>query len=111
MVQERIMPDRKICVDCNRIKEVRPTQYSVSEPPVLICLKCHMKRKITSVFTFHPVKNEAQAKLYQDNRNKALEFAQMLIDNCPEEGVELDEALRKIDEAVMWANAAIARHS
>ena len=59
-------------------------------------------------FTYHAPK-EGQPLLYETIRNTGKNLAVMLYQICPE-GPELTEAIKKIDEAVMWANAAIARH-
>lgn len=59
-------------------------------------------------FTFHPA-DESQAKRYTDIRYMALQFAVGLKDRCPE-SPELTLAINSLDQAVMWANASIARN-
>jgi hypothetical protein len=59
-------------------------------------------------FKYHPPK-EGQAKRYEAIRNKAKELALMLVRECPDSS-EKNLALTKIEEAVMWANASIARN-
>jgi hypothetical protein len=58
-------------------------------------------------FTYHAPK-EGQSILYETIRAEAKEFAAFLLINCPDSR-ELSLALTKIEEAVFWANAAIAR--
>ena len=59
-------------------------------------------------FTYHkPFGN--QASRYQNLRDLAKELASMFLDYCPESR-ERSLALTKLEEAVMWANASIARN-
>lgn len=58
-------------------------------------------------FTYHEPK-ESQIEVYSQIREKALEFAK-LIETVVPEGSEKRNAIDKIDEAVMWANAGISR--
>lgn len=60
-------------------------------------------------FSFHP-SQPGQAGLYEGIRAVGLTFAQHLVSYAPA-SPELDRALDALDSAVMWANAAIARHS
>lgn len=60
-------------------------------------------------FTYHAPK-PGQADSYQTIRLKALQFA-LLVDQLAPESRELSLAITKIEEAVFWANAAIARDS
>lgn len=71
------------------------------------------KRMITheeleSRFTYHAPK-DGQPERYERIRYKAKMLAAYINEQCPESR-EKSIALTKIDEAVMWANAAIARH-
>ena len=59
-------------------------------------------------FTYHPPK-PGQAEIYQGIRAVALNFART-IDQQASDSREKSLALTKLEEAVMWANAAIARH-
>jgi hypothetical protein len=59
-------------------------------------------------FTYHAPK-PGQPELYEQIRFAGLNFA-LLIDRHTPECRELSTAITKIEEAVMWANAAIARH-
>jgi hypothetical protein len=60
-------------------------------------------------FTYHPVVNLEQGMLYSEVRGHALSFAQWL-DNVAPDSRELSLAITHLEEAVFWANAAIARH-
>jgi hypothetical protein len=57
---------------------------------------------------YHPVKNDLQAARYEDNRDAAATFARTLVNNAPATSRELSLALTAVQEALMWANAAIA---
>lgn len=59
-------------------------------------------------FTYHPPK-ESYAERYVEIRSYAKTFAILLTKACPDSR-ELSHALNKLDETVMWANAAIARN-
>jgi hypothetical protein len=59
-------------------------------------------------FTYHAPK-PGQPKVYTALRNKAREFALMVMESTPESR-EQALALTKIEQSVMWANAAIARN-
>ena len=50
-----------------------------------------------------------QADRYEFIRHATKEIAQIMMERCPESR-ELSLALTKLEEAVMWANAAIARN-
>lgn len=58
-------------------------------------------------FTYHPPQ-PGQPELYERIRAAGLEFARVLSAYCPLSG-ELSTAIGNVDQAVMWANAAIAR--
>lgn len=60
-------------------------------------------------FTYHPPKSE-QVELYHELRQTARIFAAQII-TCTPESREQSLALTALEEAVMWANAAIARRS
>jgi len=59
-------------------------------------------------FTYHPPKNN-QTERYENIRNKAKEFA-LLIEECCPQSREKSLSFTKIEEAIMWANASIARN-
>lgn len=56
----------------------------------------------------HHAPTPEQIPVFQEIRFMGLEFATFLAANCPRNG-ELMEAIRKIEEAVMWGNAAVGR--
>ncbi len=64
--------------------------------------------EIENNFTYHAPK-EGQPKLYEDIRYKAKDLAHFLNSNCPGSR-ELSLAFTKLEEAVFWANASIARY-
>jgi hypothetical protein len=59
-------------------------------------------------FTFHPASPE-QAQSYTEIRSLAFDLAKRLDELCPDSR-ELSLALTHLEDAVFWANAAIARH-
>ena len=59
-------------------------------------------------FTYHPPKDDQQTVKYETIRRYAGEFAKFLSEACPD-GREKSLAFTKLEECVMWANAAIAR--
>ena len=64
-------------------------------------------KEIELRFTYHRPEPH-QIPKYELVRNRGREFANLLNDMCPD-SPELETAINKIEEAVMWANAAIAR--
>lgn len=63
---------------------------------------------IENKFTYHAPKAD-QPKRYEKIRGEAKEFAKLIEECCPESR-EKSLAMTKLEEAVMWANASIARH-
>ena len=59
-------------------------------------------------FTYHPPK-EDQPKKYDDIRKNALAFAMLIDEICPDSR-EKSLAITALEEAVMWANASVARN-
>lgn len=59
-------------------------------------------------FKYHPPK-EDQILSYNHIRNKSRDLAHLLNELCPDSR-ELSIAITKLEEVVMWANAAIARN-
>ena len=58
-------------------------------------------------FIYHAPKGK-QPDRYVALRSKAVGLARLIMAETPP-GYEQDEALKKVEEAVFWANAAIAR--
>lgn len=59
-------------------------------------------------FTYHPPKGD-QSKRYEEIRRQGLGLANLINEYTPPSR-EQSLALTHLEEAVMWANAAIARH-
>ena len=66
------------------------------------------KRRLDRDFTCHPPK-EDQVPRYNKIREEAGNFAWMLMTICPPTR-ERSLAMTALEEAVMWANASIARN-
>jgi hypothetical protein len=64
--------------------------------------------RIESDFDYHPP-NEEQVLQHQKIRSMAKSLALLITALCPDRR-ERSLALTKLEEAVMWANAGIARH-
>lgn len=67
-----------------------------------------MKEFIENNFTYHSPK-EGQQEKYKEIREKGKELAYLIETICPDSR-EKSHAMTKIEEAVMWANASIARN-
>ena len=63
-------------------------------------------KQIDAVFSFHPVQ-PGQAERYEALRAEAKAFAASILEKCPSSR-ERTVVLRKLQEVVMYANAAIA---
>lgn len=63
---------------------------------------------ITNRFTYHAPKGN-QVERYQEIRDAARLFAELINIYCPDSR-EKSLALTHLEEAVFWANAAIARN-
>lgn len=59
-------------------------------------------------FTYHDSDSE-KAQAYQDIRNNALMLSRLINIICPDSR-EKSLAITNIEQAVMWANASIARN-
>lgn len=66
------------------------------------------KMEIIKRFTYH-APQQGQPEIYGEIRNRAQGIALYLNDVCPESR-EKALAFTALEEAVMWANAAIARN-
>lgn len=60
-------------------------------------------------FTYHPPRDHEQAQRYVDIRNEGRRMADIIDGNAPDSR-EKSLAITHLEEAVMWANAAIARN-
>lgn len=64
-------------------------------------------KKVENGLSYHPMKDPEQGQRYADNRAAAQEFARVIMGNCPPSR-ELSLAITNLQQALMWANAAIA---
>jgi hypothetical protein len=65
-------------------------------------------KQLENWFVYHPPIGD-QEQRYQMLRDAALELAKLMIEKTPYSR-EQTLAVRKLEESVMWANAAIARN-
>lgn len=66
-----------------------------------------MKDQIENSFKYHPPQ-EGQVEKYEWLRDEARKLAHLIDDLCPN-GREKSLAITNLEQAVMWANASIAR--
>ncbi len=66
------------------------------------------REQIDNNFRYHPPKDDQQ-KRYTQIREQAKIVAEVINNNCPESR-EKSLAMTNLEQAVMWANAAIARN-
>ena len=59
-------------------------------------------------FTYHEAEQSAQVAAWEDIRARARSFAERILEWAPE-CREQSLAITKLEEVVMWANAAVAR--
>ncbi len=64
--------------------------------------------QLDRMFNYH-APNDDQPGRYREIRTKALSFAQLICACCPD-SAERACAITRLNECVMWANAAIARN-
>ena len=64
--------------------------------------------KLSKDFTYHIPKDD-QPQRYEEIRAKGKEMAELIMVDCPVSR-ETSIVLSRLEEAVMWANAAIARN-
>lgn len=67
-----------------------------------------MEYDVNNIFTYHKPFGDQQSR-YTWIRGSAKQTAEMFLVCCPD-SAEKTIALRKLEEAVMWANASIARN-
>ncbi len=74
----------------------------------MITEKMFPEKQIENKFNYHaPTKD--QLERYEAIRSKAKELAHIINESCPF-SLEAGTAMERLSEAVMWANAAIARN-
>ena len=66
------------------------------------------KEDFDNRFTYH-APDEHKRFLYETIRNKAKDLGKTIVASAPDSR-ELSLAITKLEEVVMWANAAIARN-
>lgn len=66
------------------------------------------KETLENNYTYH-APTEAKVKFYTEFRSRAKDLATYINDNAPESR-EKSLALTKLEEVVMWGNAAAARN-
>jgi hypothetical protein len=82
---------------------------SYAPPPHFKTLEVDMTiEQINNNFTYHAPKDDQQAR-YESLRSVAKDLA-VLINSYCKESREKSLAMTKLEEAVMWANASIARN-
>lgn len=64
--------------------------------------------ELATRFTYHTPKDNQQVEKYVRVRGEALDLAAVIDELCPESR-EKSFAFTKLEEAIMWANASIAR--
>ena len=95
-------PEPKMIADIEELDELLAEANTESE-------RSEMKRDdLDKRFGFRMPRN-GQTRKYAEIRGEAKLFATTICDLCPESD-ERDAAITKIDEAMLWANASIARH-
>ena len=67
-----------------------------------------MKDRIENDFNYHAPSTEKVIR-HENVRDTCKELALFILENCPP-GRERALALTKVEEAMLWANAAIARN-
>lgn len=67
-----------------------------------------MEKQIENNFKYHSPKGD-QPQRYEEVRSKAKELAYLINGLCPNSH-EKSLAMTNLEQAVMWANAAIARN-
>jgi len=72
-------------------------------------VKKKILEELTTRFTYHKPE-KGQSEKYEVIRATALNFAKDLVEKVPD-CMELSNALNRLEEVVMWANAGIARRS
>ena len=65
------------------------------------------EKKLDELFTYHPPENDEQLRGYNAVRQWGLALAKVICEFTPK-GSDQSAAIRKVREAVMTANAAIA---
>jgi hypothetical protein len=67
------------------------------------------KDELAHRFQFHPADSDNKKDAHQEVRNVLLEAADKIVELTGAESREQSTAITKLEEAMFWANAAIAR--
>ena len=94
-------------VSMPRAKEPPPATIKEEDMPKYV-MTAEEEERIQKDFSYHPPKGDQQER-YIEIRNVAKELAEVLLGDCPPSR-ERSLAMTNIEQAVMWANAAIARN-
>lgn len=65
--------------------------------------------EVESIFDFHPALTEEKRELHQAVRGKAFVLADWFNDNLPD-SPEKTLAIRRVQEAMFYANSAVAQY-
>lgn len=72
-------------------------------------LREQLEERVRVDFTYHPPASADQVAVFDTIRRRARELATYLVERVPP-GRELSRALSDLEDCVMHANAAVARH-
>lgn len=72
-------------------------------------LNSDLSAKLENQFMYH-IAEGTQPLQYATVRGECLELARLIVVLCPE-SEERDQAIKRLNEVMFWANAAVARHS
>jgi hypothetical protein len=67
------------------------------------------ERELDDRFNFHPAKDDATKERHERVRDACKQAARELLNVTGESSREQSTAITKLEEAMFWANAAIAR--
>lgn len=120
-----IEEDEYVCVRCHsRFTKGIKDNLFISKSFWKSCLEKNLEMEVENLrsqidmltraelehrFKFHPATGEKRGK-HEVIRGAALYLANVIVDNAPDDSRERSLAITKVEEAMMWANAAIARH-
>jgi len=94
--------------ETGEIKSARETEPLVQDGILLTNVSDNEIKMLNNNFKYHSPK-EGQNEKYETIRAKGKVLAAIVLNNCPPSR-ERSTAMTKIEEAVMWANASIARN-
>jgi hypothetical protein len=83
---------------------MRPSQPTTHQGDQIV-----KHNQLVDHFTHHPPPTTPIANLHERTRSAAFDLAMFINENIPD-SPEKELSITKIEEAMMWANAAIARN-